>query len=74
MTWKLEDAMFAIRDKGYTLRILTRTPSGMAVVYRTAGAELDAYISAFSDDPEFFRNYRKFVVETYVDSVSKLVR
>lgn len=74
MTWKLEDAMFAIRDMGYTMRILTRTPSGMAVAYRAAGPELDAYISAFSDDPEFFKSYRKFVVETYIDSVSKLVR
>ncbi len=42
MTWKLEDAMFAIRDLGYTMRILTRTPSGMAIAYRVATPELDA--------------------------------
>jgi predicted O-methyltransferase YrrM len=74
MTWKLEEALFAIRDMGYRMRILTRTPSGMAVVCKTATADLDAYLGAFSDDPEFFKNYRKFVVESYVDSVSKLVR
>lgn len=74
MTWKLEDAMFSIRDLGYTIRILTRTPSGMAIAYRTISPELEVYVGAFSDDPELFKNYRKFVVETYVDSVSKIVR
>lgn len=74
MTWKLEDAIFAIRDMGYGIRFLTRTPSGMAVACRAATMELDAYVGAFSDDLEFFKSYRKFVVETYVDSVSKVVR
>lgn len=74
MTWKLEDALFTIRDAGYRMRILTRTPSGMAVAYQAATRELDAYVAAFSDDPEFFKNYRKFIVESYVDSVSKVVR
>jgi predicted O-methyltransferase YrrM len=74
ITWHLEDALFAVRDRGLQMRILTRTPSGMAIAYRTAPAELKDYVAVFHDDPEFFRSYRRFVVESFVDKVSKIVR
>ena len=42
-------------------RFLTRTPSGMAMLYSSANASLDQYVKCFSDETALFKSYRQRV-------------
>ena len=44
-------------------QILTRTPSGMAIAYRTIPEGLLAYTEAFAGDPMIYRQYREWVLK-----------
>lgn len=63
INWDMLDGFTAIlRDSGLEGKVLTRTPSGMAMAYsdNIPKACLD-YISVFSDDLESFKRYRHTV-------------
>ncbi|HEY1719745.1 MAG TPA: class I SAM-dependent methyltransferase [Magnetospirillaceae bacterium] len=68
MIWNLVDTFHALREKhGLQGRILTRTPSGMAVAWRTASPDFVAYIEAFTEAPNVFKSYRRLVLDHQVD-------
>jgi predicted O-methyltransferase YrrM len=68
MMWGLVDAFNAIREKhGLQGRVLTRTPSGMAVAWTTASADFVAYLDAFTEHPNVFRSYRRLVLDQQMD-------
>lgn len=74
MMWGLVDAFNALREK-YKLdgRVLTRTPSGMAVAWKTATPEFVAYVDAFTEHPNVFRSYRRLVLDHQVDRLHAAV-
>lgn len=45
-------------------QILTRTPSGMAVLWKNASEETLEYISAFTENPDLFQAYRQMYFNT----------
>lgn len=72
INWKMTGAFQAIREKaGLKGRILTRTPSGMAVAWKTAPAEFEEYISVFGDNADVFRLYRKTMMDREVDVMTE---
>lgn len=67
INWDMLDGFSAIlKDSGLQGKVLTRTPSGMAIAYgeNIPKACLD-YISVFSDDAEFFKKYRNTVRHSF---------
>ena len=64
INWRLVDAIHKIKaEHGLTGHILTRTPSGMAVLWNDVPPAFEEYISAFCEPPHFFRQVRKFIIE-----------
>ncbi len=67
INWDMLDGFNAlINDSGLNGQVLTRTPSGMAMAYSSNIPQdcLD-YISVFSDDSEFFKQYRHTVRQSF---------
>ena len=62
INWKMINGMNQISaSSGLTARLLTRTPSGMAVMHRQISPELDAYLDCFTDNAELLSAYRNLV-------------
>ncbi len=69
INWRMVDAIHKIKaEHGMEGHILTRTPSGMAVLWQEATPEFKEYIGAFCEPPEFFRQVRKFILEVSTQS------
>jgi len=72
--WNLVDAVRRIRaEHALEGRILTRTASGMAVLWKTAPQEFQDYVGVFTEDPNIFRGYRRLVLDSFVDKLSQPV-
>lgn len=71
VNWGMVDAFKTIRrDNQLEGHVLTRTPSGMAVVWKRIPDSLRAYVEAFTDDPRLFALYRAGMISRYGDPVS----
>lgn len=61
INWQMTQGFNALRQllklEG---KILTRTPSGVGVLYHKISAEFEQYLDCFSDDPQMYRAYRQF--------------
>jgi len=70
---RLIDAINKIKaDNALEGQILTRTASGMAVLWQTAPADFRDYVGAFSEPPSFFRSVRRLMLENYAPNPSHL--
>lgn len=67
INWDMLDGFSALlRDSGLKGKVLTRTPSGMAMAYsEDIPKDCLDYISVFSDDTEFFKKYRHTVRQSF---------
>lgn len=66
VNWGMIDAFNQIRrDNQLEGHVLTRTPSGMAVVWRRASAALRDYVAVFTDDPQLLPRYRVSMLRTH---------
>jgi predicted O-methyltransferase YrrM len=61
------------RQRGMTGHLLTRTASGMAILYKGAPPELVEYVKIFTDDPDLFRAFRSYVLGRHVDTFAGIV-
>lgn len=52
-------------------KLLTRTPSGMALVYSALSAEFAAYLDCFSDPPERFHSLRQYYLANFADPIMR---
>jgi hypothetical protein len=67
VNWKMTEGLKHNQtSSGLDGRLLTRTPSGMAVLFKDASAELLAYLDCFSDNPQLLQAYRDLVRQTMV--------
>lgn len=65
INWGLVEAITQIRaEHGLAGNILTRTPSGMAVLWKNAPADFQEYISAFCEDFNLYYGYRDLVLRS----------
>lgn len=51
-------------------KLLTRTPSGMALLYSSVSAEFEAYLDCFSDSPERYHSLRQFYLTNFADPIA----
>lgn len=61
------------KERALSGQLLTRTPSGMAVLYKSLPPEFIEYLGIFADDPNLFRAYRSHVMGQHVDTLGKAV-
>lgn len=71
----LVDGVNRIRaTSGLTVRVLTRTPSGMAVAYPKVPQAVAEYVACFTDENmDAYRAYRQLAVEMNVDKAAREV-
>lgn len=78
VNWKLMDGIKQNQlTSGLDGRLLTRTPSGMAALFREVEPDLLAYLDCFSDDTQLLQAYRNVVRQTmtrdsFGEALSKL--
>ena len=66
INWRMTAGLKDIQQSsGLDARILTRTPSGMAAVYREVSPELQAYLGCFTDNMELLAAYRNMIRNTF---------
>lgn len=58
-------------------RLLTRTPSGMAILFNNPGPDFLAYVDCFSDNTQLLQTYRNMVRQSFAkdpfgDAIAKL--
>ena len=74
LIWSLVDAFNTLCGQWKMQgRVLTRTPSGMAVAWKSAPAEFVDYLGAFCEDPNMYRSYRRVVLDTMIDKFNPAV-
>ena len=66
INWRMTAGLKDIQQSsGLNARILTRTPSGMAAVYRDVSPELQAYLDCFTDNMELLAAYRTMIRNSF---------
>lgn len=66
INWRMTAGLKDIQQtSGLNARILTRTPSGMAAVYREISPEFQAYLDCFTDNMELLAAYRTMIRNTF---------
>jgi hypothetical protein len=67
VNWKMTEGLKQNQAvSGLQSRLLTRTPSGMAVLFNHIPAEMLAYLDCFSDNTQLLAAYRDLVRQTMV--------
>jgi hypothetical protein len=71
INWHMIEAVRQIESR-HTLKsiLLTRTASGMALVYSTLSPEFDSYLNCFSDPPERYHQLRQFYLTNFADPIT----
>jgi hypothetical protein len=70
INWRMTAGLKEIQQSsGLNAKILTRTPSGMAAVYREIPAGLQEYLDCFTDNMELLNAYRSMVRNTFAADV-----
>jgi predicted O-methyltransferase YrrM len=75
LNWNMVEAFNTIRQEA-SLKgsVMTRTPSGVAVAWKTAPKEFERYVAVFCDPPDFFRLYRQMIIEKIQDRMTATVK
>jgi hypothetical protein len=62
VNWRMVEGVKRIQQQsGLQGRLLTRTPSGMALLHREIAPEFAAYLDCFTDNPQLLANYRSLI-------------
>jgi hypothetical protein len=70
INWKMVDGFKSIQSaSGLGGRILTRTPSGMAVLHGEVAPGLTQYLDCFSDNAQLLTAYRSMVQRSFAGDV-----
>jgi len=74
INWHMIDGVKQIEAQ-YKLKskLLTRTPSGMALIYSLLNPAFESYLDCFSDPPERFHLLRQFFLANHADPIARFM-
>jgi hypothetical protein len=74
INWHMIEGVNQIQTQcGLRSKLLTRTPSGTAVMYSAVTADFESYLDCFSDPPERYHLLRQFFLANFADPISRFM-
>jgi hypothetical protein len=75
VNWHMIDGVTQILSRyGLKGKVLTRTASGMALIYSALASEFEAYLDCFADPPERFQALRQTCILNRADLIAPFAR